>query len=91
MRKSLHDIQLIESYIFGRMSAPENQDFKIRLLINPELYEDVEVQKEAYAFVKTYGRKKLKAELNAIHEKLFTHPEKRSFRQLIKNIFTINK
>jgi predicted hydrocarbon binding protein len=91
MRKSLHDIQQIESYIFGRMSVQENQDFKVRLLINARLYEEVEAQKEAYALVKTYGRKKLKAELNAVHEKLFTHPEKRSFRQLIKNIFTQKK
>lgn len=91
MRKSLHDIQQIESYIFGRMSIQENQDFKVRLLVNAQLYEEVEAQKEAYALVKTYGRKKLKAELNAIHEKLFTHPEKRSFRQLIKSFFNTKK
>lgn len=91
MRKSLHDIQQIEDYIFGRMYVPENQDFKVRLLVNTRLYEEVEAQKEAYALVKAYGRRKLKSELNALHEKLFTHPEKRSFRQLIKNIFTQKK
>ena len=91
MRKSSHDIRQIENYIFGRMNVQENQDFKVRLLTNARLYEEVETQKEAYLLVKIYGRKKLKAELNIIHEKLFTHPEKKSFRQLIKNIFSTGK
>lgn len=91
MRKSLHEIQQIENYILGRMSVREHQDFKVRLLVNPHLQEEVDAQTEAYALIKVYGRKKLKAELNAVHEKLFTHPEKKWFRQLIKNIFTSKK
>jgi hypothetical protein len=70
------------------MSVPENQDFKVRLVVNAQLYEEVEAQKEAYTLVKSYGRRKLKAELDAVHEKLFNHPKKKWFRQLIKNIFT---
>lgn len=91
MRKSLHEIQQIENYVFGRMSIPEHQDFKVRLLVNPYLQEEVDAQTEAYAVIKAYGRKKLKAELNAVHEKLLTHPEKKWFRELIKNIFCTNK
>jgi hypothetical protein len=91
MRKSLHEIQQIENYIFGRMSVREHQDFQVRLLVNPHLQEAVDAQKASYALIRDYGRKKLKAELDAVHEKLFTHPEKKWFRQLIKNIFNAKK
>ena len=91
MRKSLHEIQQVENYLFGRMSVQEHQDFKVRLLVNPHQQEEVDAQKASYVLIKAYGRKKLKAELNAVHEKLFTRPEKKWFRELIKNIFTSKK
>ena len=91
MRRSLHEIQQTENYIFGQMSLQEHEDFRIRLLINSHLQEEVDAQTEAYALIRVYGRKKLKAELNAVHEKLFARPEKKWFRELIKNIFNSKK
>lgn len=91
MRKSLHEIQEVENYIFGRMSVQEHQEFNMQLLVNPHLQEAVDVQKASYTLIKAYGRKKLKAELDDVHKKLFTHPEKKWFRKLIKNIFNPKK
>lgn len=91
MRKSLHEVQQIENYIFGRMSVQDHHDFNVQLLINSHLREEVDAQKTSYALINAYGRKKLKAELNAVHDKLFTKPEKKWFRDLIKNIFNPKK
>jgi len=87
MRKSLREIQHIEKYILGQMSTQECHNFNVQLLLNPQLRNEVDIQKSAYTFINSYGRQKLKAELNIVHEKLFSHPEKKWFRRLIKNIF----
>ncbi len=87
MRTTLHDIQQIENYLFRQMNEQALQDFQIRLLTEPHLQQDVERQTEAYALVKAYGRKKLKAELEAVHERLMRQPHQSNFLRMIKHIF----
>lgn len=87
MRKSLNELQQIEAYLLHKMVEQEQQDFQIQLLVNPVLRAKVSLQEKAYDHIRTYGRSKLKAELQLIHEKLFQHPEKESFRKKIKKLF----
>ncbi len=91
MRKSLNDLRLIENYLFQRLPAAEQQAFKVRLLTESRLSEQVAVQQEVYALIKRYGRRQLKKELEAVHERMFKSPEKTWFRQKIKNLFTRKK
>lgn len=91
MRKSLNEIQQIENYVLGRMNEQEYQDFQILLFIDAHLQSEVDVQTEAYALIKGYARKKLKAELSAVHERVFNQPDKAWFWQKIKDLFTEKK
>lgn len=91
MRKSLNDIQQIENYVLGHMTAQEYQDFRVRLLTEAHLQPDVDAQRETYTLIRAYARKKLKAELEAVHQKVFSRSDKAWLRQSIKNLFTRKK
>lgn len=88
MRKSLNELQQIEAYLRFKLDEQERQNFQIRMLLDPALQKEVDLQEQAYAHIKEYGRNKLKKELQAIHENLFRHPGKKTFRQKIKELFT---
>jgi hypothetical protein len=41
-----------------------------------------------YELITQYSRRQLKAEIEAVHQKIFTAPEHRSFRDAIRAIFS---
>lgn len=87
MRTSLNEISLIDERIFNT-APPENKLLlDAMLIINPALNEQVAWQKQTHAIVKQYSRKKLKAEIEAVHHQLFNKPEHLSFRQRIMALF----
>lgn len=87
MRTSLNEIREIEEYLL-EYSPPECRlVFDARMLLQPELQEKVIEQKQIYDLVKKYSRKQLKTEIEAVHDKLFTAPEHKTFRQRIFNLF----
>lgn len=88
MRTSLKEIKNIENYLFGRFEAGEKLMFDTRLILDTQMAEKVAWQKEAYDLVQQYGRKKLKSELEMVHQKLFENPEHTGFRQKILQIFS---
>ena len=87
MKTSLNDTQTIEQYLAGKLSPWNRMLFASRLKINPSLRNDVELQKKTYWLVKIYHRKKLKEELESLHQQLFSNPEKKDFRRRILEIF----
>jgi len=84
MRTELLHIAQIDRYLFNRMPAEEREAFRIRLLIEPDLFEAVERQREAYRLVRAYGRRRLRAELQTINRQLMARP---SFRARLLAIF----
>jgi hypothetical protein len=52
------------------------------------LNEQTTWQKKAHTIVQQYSRKKLKAEIEAVHGQLFTNPAHQSFRQKILSLFS---
>lgn len=84
MRTSLIEIQQIEDHLFGKDSTS---------LIGSSIVTDVDRaervmwQKEAYAMVHRYGRNKLRDELEAIHNKLFTESPYARFRRQVMRLF----
>ncbi len=87
MKTSLNDTQTIEQYLAGKLSPWNRMLFASRLKVNTGLRSDVELQKKTYWLVKIYHRKKMKEELESLHQQLFNNPDKKDFRRRMMEIF----
>jgi hypothetical protein len=87
MRTSLNEIRQIEEHLTGTSPAEESVVFNARLIISPLLRLNTALQRKAYTLAKHYARKKLKSDLEAIHEKLFQDPAKADFRKSVTQWF----
>lgn len=87
MRTSLTEIKETEQYLQDAMNAPEARVFEARLLTSPLLRINKYFQEKAYTLLRHYHRKQLKAETEAIHQRIFSDPEKAAFRQQIALLF----
>lgn len=87
MRTSMSESIQIERFLQGELSALERQTFKAQMQQNPRLRLRVYFQKKVHLLVKLYHRKRLKAEMEEIHQSLFQDPTKADFQQDISNIF----
>lgn len=87
MKTSLNELQDIETYLLNEMKPDERLLFEARMLLQDELRKNTAWQKQAYQFIQRYSRKKLKAEIEAVHQQLFKKPEHQSFREYIAALF----
>jgi hypothetical protein len=87
MRTSLNEIKLIDGHLFNRNTTEDALVFDALLILNPGLNEQIIWQKKAHAIIQQYSRKKLKAEIESVHQKLFNSAEHKSFRQKILSLF----
>jgi hypothetical protein len=83
----LNNIAQAEQHLLKKSRPSGSLLFEANMLINDELKSNVAAQQQVYSLVKQYGRKQLKAEIEAVHQQLFTQPEHLSFRQKIARIF----
>ena len=87
MRTSLNEIKLIDGYIFNSNPIEDALLFDAMRIINPQLSTQIAWQKKTHAVVQQYSRKKLKAEIETVHQKLFNEAKHSNFRQKILSIF----
>jgi hypothetical protein len=87
MRTSLNEIELIDKHLLQLDSAPDRLLFDALLILNPEMNNNVLLQKRTHALVQQYGRKQLKAEIESVHRQLFSNAEHQTFRQKILSLF----
>ena len=87
MKTSMSESIQIERFLLGELSALERQVFNAEMQQSPGLRLRVYFQKKVHLLVKLYHRKKLKAELELLHEELFSDPDKSQFRENIHHIF----
>jgi hypothetical protein len=87
MKTSLNDTQTIELYLAGKLSPWNRMLFASRLRMNPDLRNELQLQKKTYWLVKIYHRKKLREELESLHQQILNNPAKRDFRKRILGIF----
>jgi hypothetical protein len=87
MRISLNKLQEIEAFVLRNGQPGDALLFEARMIIQPELAGEVSLQKETYAVIKQYGRRKLKAELETVHQQLFTQTQYQRFRQKVMALF----
>jgi len=88
MRTSLNEIKLIDDHIFNKNTPEDALVFDAMLILNPGLSTQIMWQKKTHALVRQYGRKKLKTEIEMVHQRLFTEPVNQTFRQKILSLFS---
>jgi len=88
MRTSLNEIKLIDDHIFNQGTHEDALLFDVMLILDPGLSNQIMWQKKAHAIVQQYGRKKLKAEIEMVHQRLFTEPVNQTFREKILSLFS---
>jgi len=87
MRTSLNETRLIDGHLLNGLSGEDSALFNAMRIVDPSLPGRVEWQGKTHQMIGQYSRKKLKAEIEAVHQKLFTKPEHLGFRQRILQLF----
>ncbi|WP_143774197.1 hypothetical protein [Niastella vici] len=87
MRTSLNEIRQIDDYLLKYAGEADALLFEARLLLQPALRETMLWQQKTYEIIRQYSRRQLKAEIETVHQQLFTGPEHLSFRKRIMRLF----
>lgn len=82
------ETETIEKYLLGKLPVGDRLLFKAKLMLDPVLRVNLLLQQKTYALVRLYGRRKMKEELEQVHQRLFRDPAKKEFQQEINNIFS---
>jgi hypothetical protein len=85
MRTSLNEIKAIEDHLFNRNHPADSLLFQANIILNTKLRDNVVLQQSTYQTVQQYGRKQLKAEIEAVHQKLMNKPS--NFMQRLMHLF----
>lgn len=70
------------------MRAEEALQFRVKFLLNPSLRTDVGAQQKVYELIRFFGRKKLRSELEDIHDKIFSDPGAIQLRREMDKLFS---
>jgi hypothetical protein len=87
MRISLNNIREIERYIEGTMDRNDAVLFEERMRSDSLLRLNVSLQEKVLAIIRMYHRKRLKMELEEVHERIFNDPGKVTFKERVMEIF----
>jgi len=88
MKTSLNELRLIEHYLLSDERDGESFLLEAKMILQPELKQQVYWQNKTYQMVRDYGRKQLKTEIDNIHETLFNTDAHQSFRQKVMRLFS---
>jgi hypothetical protein len=89
MKTSLSEIIDAEKYLHGELTPEESVVFQARLLVDEELRRNTFYHKMVNRLVRLYHRRKLKAEVEGVSDKLFRDNRKVDFRDSIIRIFNV--
>ena len=87
MRTSLRETKMLDDYSLRKQADDERLLSEARLLLSPALRDKLHWQQQVYQIVRSYGRRRLKEELEAVHTQLFTESRFMRFRKKIYHIF----
>jgi len=87
MKTSWNEIQLIEKYLLGHLSTDKKILFEQRMSDSPMLRVNVDVQRKVYDLLRLYNRWKIRADVERVHERVFTDPAKAPFTESILLLF----
>lgn len=88
MKTSLNELRLIEQHLLTGHEDEESFLFEAKLILQPELKEQVYWQRKTYQLIQEYGRQQLKAEIERVHQRLFHTNAHQPFRRRIMRLFS---
>lgn len=83
----MNETQLIENYLFKRLTAEDRLIIEARLLTDPEFNSKLKWQSRAHEIVKAQGQKMLKEEIISVENRLFSELRFQNFRAAVFKIF----
>ncbi|GGF27754.1 hypothetical protein [Hymenobacter cavernae] len=89
MRPELERLQRIEHYLLSNPQPEQVADWRVQELLDADLASDTDFQRRAYQGIHAAGRKQLRRELAAIHQKLYRNQRQSLadyFRQALTNL-----
>ncbi|WCT11076.1 hypothetical protein [Mucilaginibacter jinjuensis] len=87
MRTSLNELKQIEDHLL-RLSPPDDTLlFAAKMILDTNLRSNVLLQQRTYTLVQQYGRKQLKAEIEAVHQQIFSNTAHQTFVDKILSLF----
>jgi hypothetical protein len=87
MKTSASDTEHIDRYLLQQLPVGDKLLFDARLMLCPELKDNVEWQRKVHHLVQLRGRQQLKAQIKGVEQLVFSQPEYSGFRQRIKSLF----
>ncbi|WP_157499372.1 hypothetical protein [Flavobacterium beibuense] len=87
MKTSWNNTVMTDNYLNGECSGEAKVLFEARLLLEPDLKENLHWQKTTRAIVQQYGRQQLKAEVEQVAHHVFTAGKYVSFREKVFSFF----
>ncbi|CAH0257825.1 MULTISPECIES: hypothetical protein [unclassified Pedobacter] len=88
MKTSLNELRLIEHYLLSDDKDGESFLLEAKMILQPDLKQQVYWQDKTYQMVRNYGRKQLKNEIENIHQTLYNTDAHQSFRQKVMRLFS---
>jgi hypothetical protein len=85
MKTSLNEIKQIDDHITGQLSDGEKLVIDARMIIDPVLRFNINLQQKLYALIKAYSRRTMRSEVANVQDKLFQDTK---FRNEILTIFS---
>jgi hypothetical protein len=80
MTTSPNDLKDAENFLTGKMAPDDALLFQAT--------HDTGMLRKTFSLIRQFGRRNLKAEIEQVHQRLFTDPDKISFREKIERLFT---
>ncbi len=87
MRTSLNELKAIDEHLFRLAPAEDTFLFELKLILDVDLRAKVLQQQQVHTLIQYYGRKTLKAEIEAVHQQLFEDIKPNSFAARVLNLF----
>lgn len=87
MRISLNEIKIIEGHLLNKLMPAESLLFNARLANDPVLRFNVFLQRQIHIVIRLYQRKKIRAEIESAHDRLFEDPIHAAFQQTVRHYF----
>ncbi len=87
MRTSLNELKQIEDHLLQLNPAEDALLFEAKMILDNNLRNKALLQQRSYTLVQQYGRKQIKAEIEAVHQQIFTNPSAHGFVNKIRSLF----
>jgi hypothetical protein len=87
MKTLFRNILQTEKYLQQELTPEDSLVYQARLIVDADLRKDTFFHRMVHKLVRLYHRKKLKAQVETIHENLFNDPAKVHFRERIMKLF----